>query len=255
MLKKLMASLLIGSTILVSGCSTKKVEEEKKEINISAAVSVKEALEEIKEKYEKSNNVKINLNLGASGTLQKQIEDGAKVDIFLSAAEKNMKDLVKKDLVSEKSVSNFLTNSMVLIKANDSKSDIKSFDELKKGNIKIAVGDKAAPLGIYTEEAFQKQGILKALEPFLIHAKDAKATINYVERGEVDFGIIYYNDSKGLKNSTVIDKIDDNLHSPIIYPVAPLKASEGKKEITDLIKYMTSSEGVEVFKKHNFTIK
>lgn len=255
MLKKLIAALLIGSTVLVAGCSSKKVEEEKKEINISAAVSVKEPLEEIKEKYEKSNNVKINLNLGPSGTLQKQIEDGAKVDIFLSAAEKNMKDLVKKELVNEKSVNKFLTNSMVLIKSNDSKSEIKSFEELKKGNIKIAIGDKAAPLGLYTEEVFKNKGILKDVEPFLIHAKDAKATISYVERGEVDFGIIYYNDSKTLKSSKVIDKIDDNLHSPIIYPVAPLKASESKKEVTDLIKYMTSSEGIEVFKKHNFTIK
>ena len=56
-------------------------------ITVSAASSLKDALEEIKPLYQQSkSNINISYNFGASGALQQQIEQGAPADIFISAA-------------------------------------------------------------------------------------------------------------------------------------------------------------------------
>ena len=85
-------TILLGCILLavigIAGCGTAKPDlksENNIELNVSAAVSLKDALEEIKKEYEKKHpHVKIIYNLGASGSLQKQIEQGAPADLFIS---------------------------------------------------------------------------------------------------------------------------------------------------------------------------
>lgn len=256
MFKKLIGLVMIGSLFLVGcGSTNDSSESKKREINMSVAASLKVPMEEIKKNFEEKNNITVNLNFGPSGTLQKQIEDDAPVDIFLSAGKENVDDLIKKDYIKEENSKDFLGNSLVLVKSNESKSQINSFKDLKLGNIKIAVAEKSAPLGLYTKEAFNNVGILKDVESSIIYCKDAKATISYVEKGEVDFAIIYDNDSPNLKSSKVIEKIESKLHSPIIYPLATIKNSKEKVEVKDFIEYLTSEECKNVLKQNNFIVR
>src|SRR5690606_8164525 len=85
--------------ISMLGFSCSSVKSEKVELVISAAASLSDALYEVKQSYEnKMPNVKLQLNLGASGALQQQIEQGAPVDIYLSAATSYMDALIEKQL-------------------------------------------------------------------------------------------------------------------------------------------------------------
>ncbi|HCO74605.1 MAG TPA: molybdate ABC transporter substrate-binding protein, partial [Clostridium sp.] len=106
-MKKLRSIIVI--TVLAMafvGCSNGQANKEennnsgeKKEIIISAAASLKESMVEIKKVYEEKNNITLTFNFGASGALQKQIEEGAPVDIFMSAGEKQFKALEDKELI------------------------------------------------------------------------------------------------------------------------------------------------------------
>src|SRR5262249_43044057 len=70
------------------------------EIVLSVAVSLKEAVEEVGRGFSAAHpGVKLRYNFGASGDLQKQIEAGAPVDVFLSAALRQMDELEKQNLV------------------------------------------------------------------------------------------------------------------------------------------------------------
>src|ERR1700721_1663818 len=61
--------------------------QSKTELTVSAAISLKDSLDEIGQKYEATHpGVRLTFNYGASGTLQRQIEQGAPVDLFFSAA-------------------------------------------------------------------------------------------------------------------------------------------------------------------------
>lgn len=97
------------TTMIMTGCASKKeqpagsstlVPTEKVELTISAAASLTDAFKEIQTNYENKNKqIKLNFNFGASGALQQQIEQGAPADLFFSAATKNMKTLVDKQLI------------------------------------------------------------------------------------------------------------------------------------------------------------
>ena len=61
------------------------------EVVLSVAVSLKDAVEEIGRGFTATRpGVTLRYNFGASGDLQKQIEAGAPVDAFLSAAQRQM---------------------------------------------------------------------------------------------------------------------------------------------------------------------
>ena len=113
------------------------------EISVSAAISLKNAFEEIGRLYEKDDNeTRVIFNFGASGDLKKQIEGGAPVDIFASAAQKDMSDLSEKNLIIKDSRFDFASNSVVLVKPVSSKIKISSFDDLAKPEIKKILGRK-----------------------------------------------------------------------------------------------------------------
>ena len=83
--------LIVLVVVLASGCADNK--HPNVELTISAAASLSDVLAHIKTQFESENeHIRLNFNFGASGVLQHEIEQGAPVDIFLSAASKNMRN-------------------------------------------------------------------------------------------------------------------------------------------------------------------
>lgn len=119
--------VIVSLTLSLVGCSKPKAESEnskqtsKVELNISAAASLKEAMAKIEEEYSKDNkNVKLVINYGSSGSLQKQIEQGAPCDVFISAGKKQMNALDDGNLLVEGTYKDLVKNDLVLITNKDS---------------------------------------------------------------------------------------------------------------------------------------
>ena len=126
------------------------------ELTISAAISLKEAFNEIADLNEKRSGTKVHFNYGASGALQKQIESGAPADVLASAGAKQMDDLAAKGLIDPSTRRDFARNSLVLIVPAKT-STISSFSDLTNPAVKkIAVGNpKTVPAGQYTEQTLK----------------------------------------------------------------------------------------------------
>ena len=134
---------------------TEKAKTEAVELTVSAAASLKESLEEINTSFTQENtDIKVTFNFGSSGQLQQQIEQGAGVDMFLSAAPKQMNALKEKGLLLEDSVINLLGNKLVLIVPADSKAT-PTFNDLADSDFaKIALGEiKSVPVGQYAQDS------------------------------------------------------------------------------------------------------
>jgi molybdate transport system substrate-binding protein len=127
-------SVLMMATVFASAAFSSSGSEGKG-ILISAAISLKNAFEEIGRIYEKKTGVRVRFNLGASGLLQKQIESGAPVDIFASAAEKQMDDLQNKSLILTETRRDFARNELVLVIPENSKLSIRSFSDLVRPEV------------------------------------------------------------------------------------------------------------------------
>lgn len=222
-----------------------------KEIVVSAAASLKNCLEEILPEYEKLSGDKVLLNLGGSGTLRTQIENGVPVDLFISADQKNVKILVDKNIVKKENTYDFLSNSLILVKSPYSKSSVNSVEELKNSDVYLVIGNPdTAPVGNYTLTALKNLEILDKLnKEKLVYAKDVSAVVQYVEMGEADFGVIYNSDRNRMKNPIVVEEFPENSYDKVIYSVAILNNSDDVKKLFEFLR-----ENKEVFKKYGFVV-
>lgn len=254
MRKKIAILWIICLSILFMSCTNTK--EDVKEINISLAASLLEPINTIIEEYEKENNIKINVNSGGSGTLKKQISEGAEIGMFFSANEKYVDDLIEEGLVSEDKKSNPVSNTLVLIKNKNVNDELKEISDLVNLNKKIAIGEiNTVPAGEYTKEALTNMNLWNSIESNVIYCKDVNAVKTYVERGEVDYGFIYKSDSIDLKESEIIVEVPEEYHKKIVYSLAPINGYEYSDECNKFIDFLNSTKGKEILKEYGFIVK
>lgn len=225
-------------------------------LTISAAITLKESLEEIKILYQKKQpSAKITYNFGSSGSLQQQIEQGAPVDIFISAANKQMDSLEKKNLLLPGSRHNLLTNQLVLITPKTEKNVNKFTDLTKPAVTKIALGEpNSSPAGKYGEEVLEFYKILDRVKPKIIYGKDVRQVLTYVETGNVNAGLVYLTDAKTSTQIRIAATAPKESHAPIVYPIAILKGSKNPDAAKTFDKFLNSNQSKTIFKKYGFGI-
>ncbi|MDO5707274.1 MAG: molybdate ABC transporter substrate-binding protein [Andreesenia angusta] len=232
--------------------------EEKKldpEITVSAAASLRESFTEIAENFEKEYGTKVNLNFGSSGALQKQIEEGAPSDYFVSAGQKQMKALEEASLVDSDSVKDFLGNKLVLAVPKDS-DEIKTVEDLEGTDGKIAIAEiDSVPVGQYTKEALDNLNIWDKIEDKIVFAKDVKATTAYIEQGEAVAGFIYKSDAIAAPGVDIAEEIDESTHKPITYPEGIVTASEKKETVKEFSEFLKTDESKAILEKYGFEVK
>ncbi|GMB01620.1 molybdate ABC transporter substrate-binding protein [Pelosinus sp. IPA-1] len=257
----LMAALLIVAA-MTTGCGGEKsaapaTPPQKVELNVSAAVSLKDALAEIQKNYEaKNSNIKLVYNLGASGALQKQIEQGAPADIFISAAPKQMNDLEEKNLVNKATRKNLVENKLVIIVPTASTLNITKYEDLTKDEVqKLSIGETASvPAGQYAQEVLKKLGIWDKIQNKAVLAKDVRTVLTYVETGNVEAGIVYKTDAASSDKVKIVATAPEGSHQPILYPIAILSGTKQQKAAEDFLTYLSTPECKAIFEKYGFTM-
>lgn len=258
MKRNIIVCVLLLMALLVGGCSKSEnsnqpMESGKITLTVAAAASLQDAAKEIKELYAgKHPEVEITYNFASSGTLQKQIEEGAPADLFISAGKKQMDALAEKDLIVTESRRDLLGNKLVLIAARD--VALEDFDGLTSPSIKrISMGTpETVPAGKYAQETLTSMQLYDRLLPKIVFAKDVRAVLNYVETGNVEAGIVYMSDTYGVDDIVVITTAPEESHSPIVYPVAIVKGSQNQSAAQAFSEFLSSSEAAAVFTKYGF---
>ncbi|WP_438503589.1 molybdate ABC transporter substrate-binding protein [Ectobacillus ponti] len=229
------------------GCA----KQEQVSLTISAAASLQNALTDIQKQYETDHpNMKLSFNFGSSGALQQQIEQGAPVDVFFSAAEDKFQALQKKGLVSEGK--NVLGNKLVLVAPKN--SALKGFSDLVSAKQVSMGAPESVPAGKYAKQSLTKLGLWQAVESKMIYAKDVRQVLTYVETGNVEAGIVYETDAKVSDKVKIVATADAGTHDPIVYPLGVLKATKHKAEADDFYKYLQSDAALKIFQKYGFTV-
>lgn len=250
--------------MVIAGCGEAKeisgqVSETKVELTVSAAASLTDALKEIQTGYEKKNSsVKLNLNFGASGSLQQQIEQGAPADLFISAAAKNVKALVEQQLIDPEQQTVLLTNELVLVVPTSAEGADKAgnLEDLARPEIKhIAIGEpQSVPAGGYAKEALAHAKLWDTLQPKFVLSKDVRQVLTYVESGNAEAGFAYKTDALTSQKVTIVTVIDPQSYQPVEYPAGIVKTTKHVKEAQDFYHYLQSKEAADVFVKYGFSV-
>nr|WP_127533591.1 molybdate ABC transporter substrate-binding protein [Paenibacillus kobensis] len=227
------------------------------ELTVSAAASLTDALKELEMNYEQQNpNIELTFNFGASGALQKQIEQGAPADLFLSASPKNMNALVDQSLIEADHHADLLANKLVAVVPADSSAAIDAMDDLgPKDLYRIAIGiPESVPAGQYAQEALTKANLWGTLKSDIVQGKDVRQVLQYVETGNADVGFVYKTDALSSTKSKVAFEVDPASYSPIVYPAGVVASTKHAEEAEALYTYLQTDEAIAIFEKYGFSV-
>ena len=247
-----------------------KEDEEPVELIVFAAASMTETLTQLGDDYMKEHkNVTIQYNFDSSGTLKKQIQEGADCDIFISAGQKQMNQLDKDasadvnteglDFVLEGTRFDILENKVALAVPEGNPAGINSYDDLKAkladGSIKMAMGNSDVPVGQYTQKILAYFGLNEdelAAAGAITYGSNVKEVTTQVSEAAVDCGIIYATDAYSA-NLKVVDTATKDMCGQVIYPAAVMKTTKNEEAAKAFLKYLTEDTANKVFEGVGFT--
>ena len=265
MKKKLFASVLCIAmgVILLAGCgnsNTGKAKAEETTVTLFAAKSLNSVMDELIAEYNKKNpKVKIVGSYDSSGTLLTQIEEGARCDLFFSAADKQMDALTEEKLTKEDTVVDLLENKVILIKPKDGETKVTGFENITDAE-NMALAGEDVPVGQYSREIFNNLGIMDDVNEMEINeCKNVTDVLAAVSEGSNEVGVVYATDAASVadKVETIAEAPADSLQTPVLYPVGLIEDKEASEDDTKaaeaFLDYVESDAAIKVFEYYGFT--
>ena len=262
--RRCLTFFLIGlfSWLVAIGCSAgpplalSDVETENSvTITVSAAASLQDTLAAIAPQFKAAYpNIVVEYNIGSSGTLQRQIEQGAPTDVFFSAAAKQMDALSEKGLILPDSRQNLVANSLVVIAPIGTSLDITSVAQLKAVDIsRFAVGEfRSVPAGQYAKQVLENLDLLRSLGSKFVFGNNVRSVLSAVGSGNAELGMVYATDAALSNQVKVLATAPAEFHSPIVYPIAALQSTSHPAAAQTFINFLTTDPVQEIFKEFGF---
>jgi molybdate transport system substrate-binding protein len=226
------------------------------QIHVSVAVSLREAATDIAREYKAATGDEIVLTFGSSGQLATQIKDGADVDAFISAANKQVDDLVKAGLADSASRRVVASNTLVLIVPAGEKDAPAAMADLADARFnKIAIGDpKTVPAGDYAMQTLTSLKLADKVAPRLVFGTNVRQVLAYVEGGNVAAGLVYSTDARESGDKVkVVATAADKDHQPIVYPAVVLSGSKKKDAALKFLDHLRTEKARNILQDKGFT--
>lgn len=254
--KMLMRSWIAATACLFLGLHAVQAADSDKGITVFAAASLTNVLQDLGDAFAKDTSIPVHFSFAASSALARQIENGSRADMFVSADLEWMDYLQARELIQTASRQDLLGNQLVLIAPSDSKIDLKIAPHFALaaalGSNRLATGDPdSVPVGRYAREALKNLGVWQDIEARLVRAESVRSALAFVDRGEAALGIVYATDAMIDSKVRVIGVFPPDSHLPIIYPAALTKGSRPATE--KFLAYIRGPAGDLAFKHYGFT--
>ena len=241
-------ALLLPTLLLTLGAT-----EPKPELLVFGAASLTESLQELGKAYEATTGQRVVFSFGASSDLARQIRAGAPADVFFSADTAKMDALEKAGLVRAGDRREFLSNSLVVVVASDSRFRVATADDLVTLP-RIAIADPASvPSGIYAKRWLSGLGLWEKLEPKVVPTLDVRSALAPVENGAIPAAIVYRTDAAIAKSARIAFAVENG--PEILYSVAPLAGSKNPKAAGEFVLFLSGPRGRAEFVRRGFTVR
>lgn len=242
----------------VLAAQTQPAAAQSRDVVVFAAASLKNALDDVAQRWQHDTGNKAVASYAASNTLIKQIEQGAPADVFMSADLDWMDYGEKHQLIRPETRVNLLGNRIVLIAPGDSTASVtlaRGVDlaaALKGGRLAMGNVD-AVPAGKYGKAALESLGAWDGVKDRTAQAESVRAALLLVSRGETPLGIVYQTDAAADPGVRIVGAFPAGSHPPIVYPVAVTTDSRNPGA-AEFLAYLRSPPARPAFERQGFTV-
>lgn len=226
------------------------------DVTVFAPASLTNAIGDVNTLYKTQTQTHVKSSYASSGTLAKQIEQGAKADVFISADVAWGKHLQNKGKVVSGTYKHLLGNRLVLIAPKNSTINTIKMD--KSTNFahiltgRLCTGNtNSVPVGRYAKQSLTALNWWQAVTPKLVETQDVRSALNFVNRGECQLGIVYATDVAMVKNVKVVGTFPTHTHNPIIYPVM---MTQNTAQARQYYQFLQSPQAKQIYRKYGFDV-
>lgn len=246
---------------MLSGCD----KEEKTTLTILAAASLTESFTDLEKGFEAAYpDINLEFSFAGTGTLMSQVKEGIDADVFVSANEASIENLVQSGFIKAGTEKVFAYNEPVLMVSKKTSYKIESLEDVLQEGVKIVIAEPSQPIGKYTEEIVKNIDAIKLFdqpfsEPFYAHVVSKESSVKGVavkiEIGEADVGIVYATDFTSMNQEKVYSvEIPTSCNLMATYELAPLANSKNLDEANQFVDYISEAEGQQYLIKYGFLL-
>jgi molybdate transport system substrate-binding protein len=246
--------IVLVSLAAMSGCSRRTPADPKAEIIVAAAADLAPAFEELGKQFEQETETKVTFSFGSTGTLAKQIENGAPIDLFAAANVEFIDQLEREGLILPETKGLYGRGRITIWTRADSALKIERIEDLARAEIaRIAIANpEHAPYGRAAREALESAGIWKAVEPKLVFGENVRQTMQYAETGNADAAITAL--SLSVRSNGRWTLISEALHKPLDQALAVIKGARRELEARRFAEFINSAQGRSTMRKYGFIL-
>ncbi|PTS79806.1 molybdate ABC transporter substrate-binding protein [Sphingomonas sp. HMWF008] len=225
-------------------------------LTVFAAASLSDALQAVGKAYTARTGVPVRFSFAASNLLAKQIEAGARADLFVSADREWMDHVARAGFLVPRSRRDLLRGRLVLIAPADSRTTLRIAPNFPLAKAlgptgRLAVGDPAyVPAGLYAKAALTRLGVWPSVQGKLASADNVRVALSYVARHAAPLGMVYETDARAERGVKIIGIFPEATHPPIDYPAAIVRGASPAAR--GFAAYLNGTEAKAIFRRFGF---
>ena len=261
--------LLFVWAFLVSGCAssvaspgTPPAADAPRELIVFAAASLTDAMTDLEQIFEAAHpGVDVLMNFGGSSRLATQLQEGAPADVFASANEAQMANVVEAGVV-DGSPRLFASNRLVIITPAANPAGIEEMADLARPGVSLILAVPGVPIRDYSDQIVAglstPDGLGAdfgdAVYANLVSEEDnVRQVVAKVALGEADAGMVYTSDvTPDVADDLLTVAIPDDVNVVATYPIAPLTGGHAPDLGAAFVDLVLSEKGRAVLIKWGF---
>jgi molybdate transport system substrate-binding protein len=222
-------------------------------LTVFAASDLQLPFGEIAPAFERATGQRVVLVFGSSGALATQIEHGAPADIFFSADQRYVQQLVEAEALYRGSDQVYALGYLSLVTRRGSGLTLRTLGDLAGSSVnRIAIANPAhAPYGRAAEEAMRRAGIWALVEPKVVLGENVRQAVQFVTTGAVEAGIV----ARSLVDDSalVAMPVDLSLYDPIRQTAGIVRRTTQLELARRFLAFVTDPEGWAVMQRYGFS--
>ena len=237
------------ATLLVLACATACGAPSPTPVRVAAASDLQFALSDIADQFAANTGDRVDVVFGSSGTLTRQIQDGAPFSVFFSADESFVERLVHDGHTQDDGTLYAIGRIVLFAPPGSPLIPAGGLDGLatllEAGRVpRFAIANpEHAPYGRAAEQALRARGIWDAIQPALVLGENVSQAAQFATTGNAVGGIIAYSLAlaPALRDRGTHHLIPSDAHAPLRQRMVLLKdAGPIARRFYDYVQHTTA---------------
>jgi len=236
-MKSRLARALIASLVAGVACTSSHAAPYR-DLTVAAAASLSQVFQRIGIAFERAHpGVSVRFTFSSSNGLATQIEEGAPVDVFASAAPTWLDAVAKDPGVIARAT--FARNRLIVIVPRADPARVTRLADLARRGVKLVLAAPGVPAGDYARQALTQAGLRAALGNIVSNEQNVEGVVAKVASGDADAGIVYVTDlTAGVSSLIRAIEIPPSANVAAEYQIGIVRGTKAATQARAFLEYV-----------------